>query len=689
MTRTDDELVALHTEIVASVSLSLEDEIDTVLAWLNPDFQPQTPTLRIKQCLKLVSEQSDSRSTYLIQQYYTTLIRSHFFSHFDSITQWKDMVKLEKLYISKVEFMYGVATSWIQEEMIGFKRMLMKRNLPFKNNLYDRLETLILNDELERLDQVYQWLTSAFNGEEIEFNVRMINLKVDQLSRALMVKKVDDRYLVMNTYNQFIKHFWSQFSKIIRTQDDHELTSIIYQTFENNFVKFKCDEFYTEIVPQFPKSRKCLLEFRSILNKNIKTVGTKVLETLYYEFVSRFLNSSLLTSEILYYYIKTVKSLKVIDPMGMCLRSLSKTVRKHLSTRPDVIKTILIGIFPFEKQEIVAIASSMQNNIIQLDKLEQLSHEIGDFSLGPETTNVLPWFNQPHLPRCTYDGNDFLLKQYLNWVPEPPKIKLDLEDSQTEEIKYVPPVDLIYVLLDTLESKRALVDDLLGVISTKFIETEEYTLDPQWQEILNILLNRLEVSRQGTVTSEEDDLSHLNDVDVMLRDLEQSCQFRDSMAHKDPRCPHVKILSKLYWRHYQPLKGKLITTGYEWDQRLLPLIKNLTSMYEKQNVGRTLRFDCGNSSRVSINMALDSGQTRTFNITMEQYLVIAQFQSRKQAAGTSQHPETDPAEQHFHSLSSLHTSTAIPTARLVLILEFWQRNNVIAKTATDLYHIIE
>lgn len=695
MTKTDDELKLLHEKILLNLASNLEEEVDMVLAWLNPTFQPQIPTLRIKQCLKVVLEQSDERTRFLIEQYYLTLIRTHFFLQFDDIVNWKDMIKLEKLYISKVEFMFGTSVYWIKEEMISFKRSLMKKNNEFRKQLHAKLESHILDNDLVRFDQMYQWLAPAFDGQEIEFNVRIINLKVDQMSQKLMKNKIDDRYLVMNTYNHFIKDFWSKFSKLLIIEDDHELTAIIYQSFEKNYIKYKCDEFYTDIVPKFPASRKCLLELRSILNKDIKTVGTKVLKTLYHGFVSRFLTSSLLTCEILYYYIKTVKCLKIIDPMGICLRSLSKAVRVYLNPRPDIIKTLLLGIFPFQNNERFKIASSTDGSSVHLEKLEQFSREVGDFSMGPELPTALPWFNQPHLPRCTYDGDDQLLKQYLNWVPEPPRIKLDVEDFADNDGKYVPPVDLIHVLLDVLESKRTLVDDLLGVVSGKFIESEEYSLDPEWQRIMDIILNHLEGTRKGTVTSEEADLTHLNDVDIMLEDLRLSSQFRNQVAHKNnshfENFPHIKILSKLYWRHYQNLNGRLVTTKYKWDSEMEPLIQKLTKVYERLNTGRTLKFDTGSSSRVSINIVTKSGERRFFKVTMEQYLVISHFQNEtngRNAPGMMADCNYVIPERRY-TLKDLHKMTSMPRQKILDILSFWQQKEIVTKHSDDSYSVQE
>ncbi|CDO93979.1 unnamed protein product [Kluyveromyces dobzhanskii CBS 2104] len=686
MSKIDEELQLLHQKIVLCVTPNSEDEIDIVLSWLSPTFQPQIPTLRIKQCLKVVFERSDERARFLIEQYYLTLIRTHFFSQFDAIVNWRDMVRLERLYLSKVEFILGAPVYWIQDEIVSFKRVLMNKNIEFKKRLHAKLEAHILDNDLDRFNQLYQWLAPAFDGQEIEFNAKMINLKVDQLSQELMKNNVDDRYLVMNTYNHFIKDFWSKFYKSLITEDDHELTAIIYQSFEKNYTKYKCDEFYTKIVPQFPASRKCLLELRSILNKDIKTVGAKVLENLYHGFVSRFLTSSLLTCEILYFYIKTVKCLKIIDPMGMCLRSLSKAVRKYLNSRPDLITTLVLGIFPLHHDERIKVACVSDGNSIHFQKLEQFAKEVGDFSLGPELPTALPWFHQPHLPRCTYDGNDELLKQYLNWVPEPPRIRLDVEEPEDNDVKYVPPADLIHVLLDTLESKRALVDDLLSVVSGKFIESEEYTLDSEWQKIMNILLNHLEATRKGAVTSEEDDLTHLNDVDIMLEDLKLSSRFRNQVAHKNNAYigsfPHVKILSKLYWRHYQSLNGRLITSKRKWNDEMKPLVDNLTSIYEVLNVGRTLKFDTGSSSRVSFNMILNSGETKSFKVTMEQYLVISHFQSEANGeVGQERHGMTTMGNHSLpdrhHTLTSLHHLTSIPKTKLLTILSFWKQKGVV------------
>lgn len=696
MTKSEDELKLLHEEIVRSVSGTSEDEIDIVLTWLQPEFQPQIPTLRIKQCLKALLEHMDEKTRYMIQEYYMTMIRTHFFTHFKDIVHWKEMMKLEKLYVSKMEFLFagdydsgsGSETYWINNEMILFKRLLMKHNLVFSDNYQAKLEGLILDDDLERFEQMYQWLAPACNGQEIEFNVKIINLKVDQLSKRMMQKRMDDRYLVMNTYNCFIKTFWSKFSKLLINQDDHELTTTIYQSFENNFIWYKCDEFYTDIVPSFPESRNCLLEFRSILNKDIKSVGTKVLETLYHGFVSRFLTSSLLTCEILCYYIKTVKCLKIIDPMGMCLRSLSKAVRKHLNSRPDLIKILVIGLFPFKMEEGIQLLASTDNSLVHYQKLEQFSKELGDFSMGPELPQALPWFNQQHLPRCTYTGNDEVLLQYLNWVPNPPKIKLDVEDFEDadadDDIKYVPPTDMIQVLLDILKSKRALVDDILGVLSTKFIEAEEYTLDPEWKKIMDILLNHLEVTRQGTVTSEEDDLSHLNDVEVMLKDLALSSELRTQLSKTNSpffqRFPHIKILSKLYWRHYQNTNGKLITTSYKWNNQMKPLVQNLNKVYESLNIGRTLKFDAGSSSRVTMNLIMKSGYTKKFKVKMEQYLVLSHFQDE------SDQVMPVPIQ---HSLKSLQVLTRIPTEKLQDILSFWERHEVLVQDANEIYRVNE
>lgn len=672
-----EEISIYHDEIVSLVGQNLEDEVDSILTWLEPEFQPQIPTLRIKQNLKLVTEKFDAQISYLFQQYYITIIRSHFFRNFNSITQWKDATKLEKAYTIKTEFLFGTVKRWILDEILALRRFLIKKHEIFKRNLLEKLEQHVLADEFDRFNHLYQWLAPAFKGEDIEFNVRMINTKIEHLSRTRMADVVDDRYLVMNTYNYFIEKFWTQFAKVILGQDDHEITSAIYSSFEKNFIQYKCEEFYNQIVPRFPNSRKCLLELRSILNKDIKTVGTSVLENLYRSFVSKFLTSSFLTCEILYYYVKTVKCLKVIDSMGICLRSLSRAVRTHLQTRSDLVKTILVGMFPFDRNEINLFIFKGTGSSIHLDQLERFAKEIGDFSLGPQSTTVVPWTTSSQVSSITYDGNDVLLREYLNWVPEPPRIRLESEDSESEVSKYVPPADLILVLLEILHSKRALIDELLGIVAQKLIESNECRLDKNWQEILNMLLKRLDDTKNGTITTEEDDLTHLNDVDVMVKDMERSENFQKWMAQFDHRLPQIKILSKLYWRHYKPLDGRLITSSYTWDEFMRPIVDKIRTLYEQSNIGRTINIDSGVSSSITFHIITNSGTRREFTVSMEKYLVISQFQ------------ESSVALSRSISVEMLHKQTKIPKDNLKRILSFWEDNQVIVKTDLDTYHVLE
>ena len=135
-----------------------------------------------------------------------------------------------------------------------------------------------------------------------------------------------------------------------------------------------------DIVKSFPESKPALIDLR----QSCARTGShrKVSEVTVNAFVARLLHLGAATSDIVTIYINAIQSLNIVDGSGGLTRAVSPPIQQYLTTRADLLDTIVNGIL--EDDSLVASAVSAQkpnDDDILRDANEQKDL---DFKWSPE-----------------------------------------------------------------------------------------------------------------------------------------------------------------------------------------------------------------------------------------------------------------------------------------------------------------
>lgn len=111
-----------------------------------------------------------------------------------------------------------------------------------------------------------------------------------------------------------------------------------------------------DIVKSFPESKPALIDLRQSCartgaHRQVSEITVKV-------FVARLLHLGAATSDIVTIYINAIQSLNIVDGSGGLTRAVSPPIQQYLTTRADLLDTIVNGIL--EDDSLVASAVSAQ-----------------------------------------------------------------------------------------------------------------------------------------------------------------------------------------------------------------------------------------------------------------------------------------------------------------------------------------
>lgn len=725
-----DELQTLSSYIFHT---NIVDDLNSLLTWMSPNdaknnHQLRPPSLRIKNIIKVLFPNNATTSPYsmintsqannsivnegntnkelqlqlfsTLKEFYIFQVRYHFFLHFNNINYLKDIQRWENYYEFPLRYVpiFDVNVNDWALELNSLRHYLLNRNIKFKNNLRTRLDKLIMDDDFDLADNLIQWLKSA-NGSlsSTELIVNALYSKINKFCEDNMSRVWNKRFMIMETFNKFINQYWSQFSKLVGCpEDDHELTTTVFNCFESNFLRIRTNEIFDICVLAYPDSKVTLLELRKIM-KDFKDY-TNIVTTFLSDFKKYILNPSVTTVDALLRYVKTIKAFLVLDPTGRCLHSITTFVKPYFQERKHLVNVLLYAMLDLPEEEL----KEKINFNVDMKALLSLVDTLHDSDINQDTNITKRDKNKksPFLWNLKVKGKselnkdlpirhamlyEHILNYYIAWVPEP-------NDMIPGNIKssYIK-TNLFEVLLDLFESREFFISEFRNLLTDRLFTLKFYTLDEKWTRCLKLIREKrvkfTETSHSNYITNgilglpettapaADADQSNLNSIDVMLWDIkcsEELCRKMHEVAGLDPII-FPKFISLLYWKYNCDTQGSN-DLAFHLPIDLERELQKYSDIYSQLKPGRKLQL-CKDKGKVEIQLAFKDGRKLVLEVSLEQCSVINQFDS----------PNDEPI---CLSLEQLSESLNIAPPRLTHLLDFWIQKGVLLKE-NGTYSVIE
>lgn len=650
----EDILSHIHrSSEILSQSRDVSDDVESVLTWLNPNepasnHQGAPPTLRLKNSFKRLLPYPNNNNHNDIKneiqlwlgQYYIYQVRLHFFANIKSIKTFKDVENCLNYYLSPLKYVPIFSDQEGIEDIYNLRRYLINSTPELKEHLIRLVNVTI---EEENYDEAY----ILINGlRDIDSYISVTDLvmnglvkKIIKLCRDRMRRRWNVRYLIMETYNEFISDYWIQFAKLLNcAKDDHSMTGIIFKCFEKEFIEIRKEEFFEICVYGYPDSKPTLLELRHLIsNENsLQELAINFLK----EFERIILTPIINTMRSLLAYIRMVKSLIILDPSCRYLNFISKFIDQQFREKKNLGIIMLYLILEIPKEELerviypIKVNDKIMNEIIK--ELKDPEFGINEVSGGEDETkkkkkkNIImsPIFKKinKELPDYLKDENEEdkiehkneelengmsfekVMREYLMWLPEPNDMTLV---NNTNKIS--SNSNLLDILMNIFESKEYILNIFIELLSYKLIN--EYELNKKWENCLKLFKDKFKFE----IINNENII--INNMIIMLNDIKNSKKF-----NKDNEINiKGKYLTSAYWQYnIEEEKQEDIISEDEYDineELLMVLYREVIGKYKYVYEGRKLQL-WPNKSKISMDIEFDDGRVIDLCVTFDQYTIL-------------------------------------------------------------------
>lgn len=592
------------------------DDLNSILLWLHPEGnQSRPPSLRLKNCIRRISEIQNDEFSQLFTNYYMDIVREEYLSAIGSVNngsaiKFNDILSLEKRLAYPCTFIPGL-NDQLSVTIDNLRHYVIDNNAQICEMLINGIRTMTKNDDLDLVDPYVNWIDSS-QASSITSKDVILDIMVEKISdmcHQTMCDKWANRYLVMEVFNQFIEKYWSQFARLLECpEDNHSLTTTVYECFEDTFIKIRTSEIYRIVIESYPTSIPTILELKKVLRNNkhkVRNYNT-IIYTFLQEFEKQVLNPSVTTVDILLAYIKSMRCFMLLDSSGRYVKPLKIFVKPYFKQRKDLINILLWAILDLHEQEFKDLGIEYVKDIEKLsaglssgsDQTSSNSHKMDrmydaqyksprQFSPNSNTSRG-GVFDPEFQDRLVYEN---VLQQFLSWVPEPNThndlavhaIQLDtdgnLQDSNVsissipeDTSNNLPSTGKSYfldILLEPTENKEQFIAEFMNVLTKKLMALKAYKLDSKWASCLRFIRRKYSRNDTGTflgnsgstmdnnAVDENNNREHnvgadidgfsfnMNKIDVMLYDMKSSEVLYNHIQQRKSGAPgDVQIFPK-------------------------------------------------------------------------------------------------------------------------------------------------
>lgn len=305
-----------------------------------------------------------------------------------------------------------------------------------------------------------------------------------------------------------------------------ELRDLVYQNEYDIFLRSMMDVMYKEVskkhkhqllelVHQYPQSELALQDLNQCLKECPLVSKHELVSHFINQLESKILIPSISTKQIMSFYIKTIKSLLIVDHRGIMLDRVARPIREYLFHRPDTITNTVIALMdPDEKT----------NELIDINR---------------ELMRVIP----------LESNNGKTFEDFLKWTPEPLEALPDFRVGKIDDV-----IDSFVSIFNNDNNKQKFIDELIKMFSLKLLQLN---LD------LNEIKTNLALIKRKFQSSDNFNGNEFTNIDIMIHDIELSKRIDYNIHAKFPMDEqenyHAVFLSHLYWPSLsQPTEQKII-----------------------------------------------------------------------------------------------------------------------------------
>jgi anaphase-promoting complex subunit 2 len=304
-----------------------------------------------------------------------------------------------------------------------------------------------------------------------------------------------------------------------------------------------------DIVTGFPESKPALLDLKKSCSQTLS--HQEVSETTVRVFVSRLLHLGASTSDIVAQYINAIQALNIVDESGGLTRAVSPPIQQYLTTRSDLLDTIVTRIL--EDDSLVATAISAQK---------------------PNDDDVLR-------------DVEVQKEMDLAWAPEP--LHSHIRDLQSL-IRDASDSDALALLLNVYGSLASFVTQLEKEIARRVETSPGFSFD---NEVRAVELLKRRFGSQSFLNCE-----------VILRDVADSKRLA---VNAESGFVQPLVVSELYW---PPLSTDFLRLPEEVEHE----IERYTEEFERFKHPRKLKwFPTAGSAQ--LELIFDDGQTMKMSVS--------------------------------------------------------------------------
>ncbi|KAK9371273.1 hypothetical protein V1509DRAFT_614153 [Lipomyces kononenkoae] len=358
------------------------------------------------------------------------------------------------------------------------------QRLAFLAEIREQIDMLEVQDRMERIvAEVYHKFMPRYISQKY--------VRIWEQERSVEPLMVELKNLIYGPISRCI-------SALIRR--DEFLEARLYELATECLVKLGIEEMF-DIVIYFPDSMPALGYLRTCLKT--QEHRAQLVTAFQNACQARLLHCGANTSDIISFYMSTIRAFKLLEPRGVLLDKVSRSIRRYLRDREDTVKCIVNGMLDVEDPN--------------TGDLSELSKELASAS---STQNV-----------SSADDNDY---SDMNWVPDPVDAAPDFRNKRSS--------DFIGSLLSLYDNKEVFVKEIVVVLANRLLDLSNYEIEREMMhlELLKVLFGEAD----------------LHNCDVMVKDILESKRV-DANIH-DPTTVasgtypvadvvHASMLSRLFW----------------------------------------------------------------------------------------------------------------------------------------------
>nr|CAI5848292.1 unnamed protein product [Callosobruchus analis] len=341
-----------------------------------------------------------------------------------------------------------------------------------------------------------------------------------------------------------------------------KLTNFLY----NSYTKIRIDQLFNIII-EYPESLPALADLRDCLPKtDLKPLLIKKLQKA---METRLLHPGVSTPDVLTAYVAAIRSLRVLDPSGLLLETVTQPVHQYLRSREDTVRCVVSSLT-----------------------------EEGPNDLAYELVNGEAVRIDENTPTDDDDEN------WETWVPDP----IDSVPSKSSATRRTS--DIISMLVNVYGSKELFVNEYRTLLADRLLS--QYNCDTE-KEIMYLELLKL---RFGD--------SQLHYCEVMLKDIADSKRINQNIKqdgeYTESDVPlNAMIVSAQFWPPFKEEKLEL-------HSKVTEQMKKYTDAFETLKGSRTL---CWKNHLGVVDVEIElAGRTTSFSVTPVQATVVMHFQDK-------------------------------------------------------------